>query len=62
MPAAKPSQAAVANVLAALKEAGQTAASVRVSADGGFVVDIASANVEDSQGDRSDPPRWDEAG
>lgn len=38
MPAARPSKAAVANVIAALKEAGEAVGEVVVDAQGGFVV------------------------
>ena len=38
MPAARPSQAAVSNVLAAMKAQGMERCEVRVDRDGGFVV------------------------
>ena len=57
MPAARPSKASVANVVAALKAAGAAAVEVRVHGDGGFTVrevpvDTPPAPIPSS------PPRW----
>ncbi len=42
MPAARPSQAAVSNVLSAMAEHGIVAQSIQIDADGGFVVQIST--------------------
>lgn len=56
MPAARPSAAAVENVLRALKAQGLIPAAVKVAADGGFVVET---RVDDAEGaGASSPPRW----
>ncbi len=46
MPAARPSQAAVVNVLAAMKAAGLQPGTVRVTADGGFEVAVAGDGAQ----------------
>lgn len=46
MPAASPSKASVANVLAALAAAGLRPSAVHVSADGAFRVEVASSETE----------------
>jgi hypothetical protein len=70
MPAARPSQPAVANVVGALVSAGLRVAAVQVGADGSFSVQVADAtqatsvtsekfaateNVRDDE-----PPSWDD--
>ncbi len=58
MPSARPSQAAVKNVIEAMKAAGLELGSVRVQADGGFVVEtLKAATVSESQNTPQDGPR-----
>lgn len=58
MPAARPSQASVANVISAMTAAGIRIGAVRVLPDGGFLVETAS--VAESPAPPSDNPKWDE--
>ena len=61
MPAARPSKAAVTNVIDALKASGQVVRAVRVHADGSFEVE--TGTVPESQAPRqSEPKRWGQTG
>ena len=57
MPAARPSQAQIANVIAALRAAGLDVGEVRVDADGGFVVRPAGVDSPPTPAPSS-PPIW----
>jgi len=58
MPAARPSQAAVRNVINAMKAAGMEPCAIRVAADGGFVVEtLQDKPVSESQNAGQDEPR-----
>ncbi|WP_127903395.1 hypothetical protein [Solirhodobacter olei] len=62
MPAAKPSQASVANVVSALKENGLPVVAVYVSADGSFRAEVGAyaaiaAEMEQTL-DEDEPPAW----
>lgn len=58
MPAARPSQASIRNVIEAMKDAGLVPCAVRVAADGGFVVETQNQTpVPESPNTGQDEPR-----
>jgi len=61
MPAPRPSKAAVANVIAALKEAGEVVGEVVVDAHGGFTVKAKSVDRPAPDAPKM-PRRWGETG
>lgn len=61
MPAPRPSKAAVANVIAALKEAGETVGEIVVDADGGFRVKAKAVDTP-AQDAPKVPRRWGQTG
>lgn len=69
MPAARPSQPAVANVVGALVAAGLRVAAVHVNADGSFHVEVGEPSPSPSMQDEfargrrvrnDEPPSWDD--
>jgi hypothetical protein len=62
MPAARPSQASIRNVLAALKAAGQLIAAVDVAVDGSFRVEVGAAGIAVAKEVRNPdaPMRWED--